>query len=106
MGRKQDSQARNPFCVRNIRTNGLDPHFCRASVLHILTLARASLNQYLSIRIHCDGMMRISAVRLVTYVCVTSTQHSVIEDTMIFPARQIWAVHYVGVGAPRGPSHS
>lgn len=105
MGRKQDSQARNPFCVRNIRTNGLQPIFVEA-VLHILTLASASLNQYLSIRIHCDGMMRISAVRLVTYVCVTSTQHSVIEDTMIFPARQIWAVHYVGVGAPRGPSHS
>ena len=105
MGRKQDSQARNPFCVRNIRTNGLRPIFVEA-VLHILTLAGASLNQYLSIRIHCDGMMRISAVRLVTYVCVTSTQHSVIEDTMIFPARQIWAVHYVGVGAPRGPSHS
>ena len=105
MGRKQDSQARNPFCVRNIRTNGLRPIFVEAG-LHILTLARASLNQYLSIRIHCDGMMRISAVRLVTYVCVTSTQHSVIEDTMIFPARQIWAVHYVGVGAPRGPSHS
>ena len=105
MGRKQDSQARNPFCVRNIRTNGLQPIFVEA-VLHILTLAGASLNQYLSIRIHCDGMMRISAVRLVTYVCVTSTQHSVIEDTMIFPARQIWAVHYVGVGAPRGPSHS
>ena len=105
MGRKQDSQARNPFCVRNIRTNGLRPIFVEA-VLHILNLARASLNQYLSIRIHCDGMMRISAVRLVTYVCVTSTQHSVIEDTMIFPARQIWAVHYVGVGAPRGPSHS
>ena len=105
MGRKQDSQARNPFCVRNIRTNGLDPIFVEP-MLHILTLARASLNQYLSIRIHCDGMMRISAVRLVTYVCVTSTQHSVIEDTMIFPARQIWAVHYVGVGAPRRPSHS
>ena len=105
MGRKQDSQARNPFCVRNIRTNRLDPIFVEP-VLHIVTLARASLNQYLSIRIHCDGMMRISAVRLVTYVCVTSTQHSVIEDTMIFPARQIWAVHYVGVGAPRGPSHS
>ena len=105
MGRKQDSQARNPFCVRNIRTNGLQPIFVEA-VLHILNLARASLNQYLSIRIHCDGMMRISAVRLVTYVCVTSTQHSVIEDTMIFPARQIWAVHYVGEGAPRGPSHS
>ena len=105
MGRKQDSQARNPFCVRNIRTNGLQPILVEP-VLHILTLARASLNQYLSIRIHCDGMMRISAVRLVTYVCVTSTQHSVIEDTMIFPARQIWAVHYVGVGAPRGPSHS
>ena len=105
MGRKQDSQARNPFCVRNIRTNGLYPIFVEP-MLHILTLARASLNQYLSIRIHCDGMMRISAVRLVTYVCVTSTQHSVIEDTMIFPARQIWAVHYVGVGAPRRPSHS
>ena len=105
MGRKQDSQARNPFCVRNIRTNGLQPILVEP-VLHILTLARASLNQYLSIRIHCDGMMRISAVRLVTYVCVTSTQHSVIEDTMIFPARQIWAVHYVGVGAPRSPSHS
>ena len=105
MGRKQDWQARNPFCVRNIRTNRLDPILVEP-MLHILTLARASLNQYLSIRIHCDGMMRISAVRLVTYVCVTSTQHSVIEDTMIFPARQIWAVHYVGVGAPRGPSHS